>query len=424
MPGPTHVAGVAVVVAALLGQVPVALADPAAPPVEELVAVALERSPSLAALGERLAAAREMVAPAGALPDPMLELMLQDAGFPDYTVGSMEMSMVGPEVRQSLPYPGKREARRQAARAEAEVRAQELAQLRRALAAQVRTFYARLWTLDQERAELDAARELIDLLAETATARYGVGETAQEPVVKAMLEVSRLAERVDDLVAERAVLVAALNRLLDRPGGAPLGETQALPPVAAPPRPWDMAAVASSAEVAIARAAVEAAAKRLEVARLDLKPDFTAGAGVGLRGGLDPVVTLRFGVELPLWRKTKQEPLKRAAEHELEMARAELRQAEADVRAEAARLDAEWQKAERQIVRYREALIPQTSAAVDAARAAYLAGQGDFSTVVEDFEHWLEARTGLARRQADRYAVWAELETLVAPSSAAAAEGE
>jgi outer membrane protein TolC len=82
-------------------------------------------------------------------------------------------------------------------------------------------------------------------------------------------------------------------------------------------------------------------------------------------------------------------------------------------RAEAARLQAEWRKAEEQILRYREAIVPQTSAVLDAARASYLAGRGDFSTVVEDFDLWLEARTGLARREAERYVAWAELERLI-----------
>lgn len=384
-----------------------------APPVEALVAVALERSPSVAAVEHVLAAAREMVAPAGALPDPMVELMLQNAGFPDWTVGSMEMSMIGPELRQSLPYPGKREARREVARAEVVVRAGELEQLRRRLAAEIRSLYARVFALDRERAELRSARELLDLLVETAAARYGVGETEQEAMVKAMLEVSRLAERVDDLDAERAATVANLNRLLDQPGSAALGEVRSLPPVEAPPLPWEGAVLEASAEVAVARSAVAAAEKRVEVARLDLRPDFSTGAGVGLRGDLDPVLTLRFGVEWPLWRRNKQEPLVRAAEHELEAARAEQRAAEAAARSEAAQLAAAWLRAERQILRYREALLPQTSAAVDAARASYLAGRGDFSTVVEDFRMWLEARTGLARLQADRFAVWARLLSLL-----------
>jgi len=67
--------------------------------------------------------------------------------------------------------------------------------------------------------------------------------------------------------------------------------------------------------------------------------------------------------------------------------------------------------------------VPQTSAVVDAARAAYLAGRGDFSTVVEDFELWLEARTELARRKADRFAVWSEVVALVGESGTGTGTG-
>ncbi|MCU0291305.1 MAG: TolC family protein [Thermoanaerobaculaceae bacterium] len=389
-----------------------------APPIEELLKLALERSPSLQALRQKLAGTREMVAPAGALPDPMVEIMLQDAGFPKYTVGSMEMSMVGPEVRQTLPYPGKRDARRALVRAEVAVQVEELESLQRQLAAGVRALYGRAYALDQERAVLSAARELLEMLAATAATRYSVGEAEQEAVIKAQIEVSRLEERSDDLDAERAVLVAALNRLLDEPGTTPLGRVASLPPIEVPAAPWEEAVLASSAEVAARRASVTTAQRRLELLRLDLKPDFATGAAVGLRGGFDPVVTLRFGVELPFWRKEKQQPMIRAAEHELEMARAEVREAEAAARSEATRLRAEWERAERQIVRYREALIPQSSAAVDAARSSYLAGRGDFSTVIEDFRLWLEARSELARREADRFMTWAELDALIeTPSS-------
>ena len=390
-------------------------AEPAAtaPAIETLVATVLERAPSVAALSEKLAAAREMIAPAGALPDPMVELMLQDVSFPSYTVGKMEMSMLGPEVRQSLPFPGKREARRAVARADADVRADELEALRRRMVFQVRGVYAKVYALDQERDTLRAARQLLDMLAATVASRYAVGEAEQEAVVKAQLEVTRLEERRTDLEAERAALVASLNRLLDQPASTPLGAVTALPSPPVPNEPWEDAVLESSADVAAGRAAVVAAERRLELARLDLKPDFTAGAGVGLRGGLDPVVTLRFGVELPLWRKEKQLPMFRAAQHELEMAKAELREAEAAARSEVARLHAAWNQTQQQIVRYRQGVIPQSSAAVDAARASYLAGRGDFLTVVEDFRAWLGARAGVARREADRFTTWAELDALL-----------
>ena len=124
------------------------------------------------------------------------------------------------------------------------------------------------------------------------------------------------------------------------------------------------------------------------------------------------MLTLRLGVELPFWRRQKQEPRIRAAEADLETARHELRDAEAEVRAQAARLASDWSQADRQVARYREGILPQSSATLDAARSSYLAGRGDFTTLIEDFNLWLEARDQLARREADRYAAWAGLEAL------------
>ena len=390
-------------------------APEAAPPVEQLVAEALATAPSLAVLRARLAAAREAVAPAGALPDPTVELVLQDMSFPKWTVGSDPMSMIGPQVQQDLLYPGKRKARRAAASAEAAIRGKELEQVQREVTAQVRTLYARLYTLDRERKALADARELLELLAATASARYSTGEAEQEAVIKAQLQVSRLAERLDDLAAERQAFVSGLDRLLDRPAGATLGEVEALPPVPGSPGEWAELAEADSPAVAVKEAAVQAAEKRLDAVRLELKPNLMAGAGIGLRGQFDPAVTLSFGVEWPLWRKEKQAPLARAAELELVAANEDLRDAKAAARAEATRLGVGLSRADSQIERYRQAILPQTSAAIDAARSAYLAGRGDFTTVILDFKEWLDARAQLAMRESERYIAWSELQVLVAP---------
>jgi outer membrane protein, heavy metal efflux system len=386
---------------------------PSAPPLAELVAEALAKAPALAALRSGVAASRAMERPAAALPDPMVEAMLQDADFPRYTLGEEEMSMAGVEVRQGMPFPGKRRARTEAARAETDRRAAEAEALARRIAAEVRTLYARVYANDREREALTAAREVVDLLSATASSRYATGESDQESILKAQLQLSRLEERLEDLRGERAGMVADLNRWLDRPGVSPLGEVKALPPVAPPPSGgWEAAAVAGSSEARIARAAIAAAEKKLAVARLDLKPDFAPSAGLASRGSFGPVLTLRFGVELPFWKREKQEPMIQAAEAELEQAKAELRDAEAMARTAAARAAAEYERADRQIVRFREGIVPQTSTALGAARSSYLTGRGDFSTVAEDFNLWLEARMQLARREADRFAAWAELAKL------------
>jgi cobalt-zinc-cadmium efflux system outer membrane protein len=389
----------------LLGQ---ALQSQTAPPVETLVDLALERSPAIAAARAGREAARQMEKPTAALPDPMVEGMLQNEEFPDYTVGKLPMSMIGVEVSQPLPFPGKRRARGEAAAAETGVQTARIAALEARITSEVRTLYARIFALDRERGFLTAAGELLDMLSATAGSRYASGGAEQEAVLKAQLEVSRLGERLDDLAAERAAMVAELNRWLGTPG-APMLEIAELPRVEA---------IAfqdignASADIEVARAQVTLAERRLAAARLDLKPDFSPSAGLAGRGALGAVLTLRFGVELPFWKESRQKPMIRAAEQELEMARQELLDAELMAASEAARLTAEWERADRQIIRFREAIVPQSSAAMDAARSSYLASRGDFSTVVEDFGLWLEARVQLARREADRYAAWAGLQRL------------
>jgi outer membrane protein TolC len=394
-----------------------------APHVDDLVAIALARSAELGVMRARLDAARELVTSSGALPDPMASVTYTEADFPSFSIGREPMSALTIEYRQSLPAGGKRDARRAASEADAETKARELEDVRRTLAGEVRTIYARVYALDRQRALLTAAHELLDMLASTAASRYSVGDAPQEPVIKAQIEASHADERLDDLAAERRIQVAALNRLLDVLIDTPLGTIDSLPSVTAPPGSWIDLAVANSSGLAVQRAEIDVAEKRLAVARLDLKPDFSVGGAVGIRGALPPVVTFGVGVELPFWKKEKQEPLVRAAEQELNAARRAEHSVQVELGADVARLGAEWQRAEQQIRRYQEAILPQTAAAMDAARLAYLNGRGDFSAVIEDFRLWLDARVRLVQREADRFTTWAELQVVIGAPAAPSAEG-
>ena len=386
-----------------------------APPVDELVATALERAPGLVALRARAAASHEEIGPAGGMPDPMLEVMYQDVDFPTYTVGEEEMSMIAVELRQPLPFFGKRGARRQAARALATLRGREHAELQRQIELDVRRLVAEIYAVDGAQTSLAAASELLEMLEATVAARYSAGQTEFSDQVRTQLELSRVRERLDDLAAKRAALVAALNRYLDAPVDAPLGQVSSLPEQPLPAG-WDTLALRVAPVLATRAAAVDAAAGRVHAARKEQPPDFYIGAGYSYRGDFDHVGTLRVGTELPFWRGGRTKPLVRAAEQELEMTRAEEREARALLRAEVTRLGTRFTVAESQLQRYREAIVPQTSTLLDAARASYVAGRGDFSTLVMGFQSWLESRLELASREAERYTAWAEIQALATPA--------
>jgi len=394
--------------------------------VDDLVREALARAPAVAAASAGVEASREREEPAGALPDPTLELAVQDAGFPDWTVGEAEMSMIGPQLTQDFPFPGKQGARKAAAIAETGVRREALEGLRRGVARDVRTLYAGIYAADRELELIDAGREIADALSATVTHHVEMGEMHQAAALQAQLLVSRIEERRTDVEAERIAAVASLNRHLDRPGDAPLGIVTWLPATEPPPAALDSLAELGAAEVAVGAAAGDAAEARLSATRREVWPDFLAGAGVGFRGDLDPVVQLRLGVRLPLWQAKNQRPRIRAAEADVAQARHELRDARAMARAEATRWRAAWHRADEQVRRYDQSFVPRTRRTFDAARSAYLGRRGDFGAVVDAFDEWLDARKGLARREADRYAAWAALDALLnpAPDEPPAARGE
>ncbi len=387
-----------------------------APPVETLVALALERAPSLAAQRARLGAARAAVSAAGAFPDPMVEFEYRAAGFPRYTIGTDPMSMAGASVRVPLLSRGRRRASRSVAEAEVRVREASTGAVSRSLVAEVRSQYARLYALDREAETLDDAEEVADMLATTAEARYAAGGADQATILRAQLERTRLDERRADLRAERAVVVATLNRLLYRPAGTPIGRVASLPETAA--LPIDTATVAAAAarqapDIAVLEAEFQVADRRVAASREELRPSWSVGTGLFWQGGADRVVNFSVGVELPFWKKSKQLPLIAAAELEREAARLVLEDARAEAQAEAERLLAEWKNATEQLVRYREAIIPQSSAALDAARAGYLGEREDFPGVLEEFRRWIEIRVEVARREAARFTALARLEALV-----------
>jgi cobalt-zinc-cadmium efflux system outer membrane protein len=392
-----------------------------APPVEALVRRAIERAPSLGARRERIEAARLAIRAADALPDPMVEVEYQSFNFPRYTIGSDPSSMAGASVRQDLLSGGRRVARRAVAQAEAATRAVEQRVMEADLATEVRVQYARLYAIDREREALQDAAQLARMLEATASARYAAGGSDQATVLRVQVEQTRIGQRLADLASERVKVMAALNRLTDDPPEAVIGRVAGLPPPALPAAAealGDQAGKQAPA-VALRQSELDLAARQVESARADLKPAWSVGAGLYWQGGLDRMVNFSVGVELPFWKKRKQLPLVASAESERRAAELELAGTAAQVRAEAASLLADYRNALDQIQRYQGGLLPQNSAALDATRASYLGGRGDFISVLDEFRRWVELRTELAGREADRYAAQARLAGLVgsAPGS-------
>jgi len=288
----------------------------------------------------------------------------------------------------------------------------------------VRLQYARLYVLDRERDTLANARELVTMLEATTSSRYAAGQADQASVLRVQLEQSRIGQRLVDVARERFAVQAALNRLTNDPPDRPIGTVTALPDASLPAGAAPGAAVGSLADtpsVVMRQREVELAGTQVNAAKQELHPAWSVGGGLYWQGGFNRTFTFNVGVELPIRKDSRQRPLIAAAEQTLRASQLELQDAAANVRMELARVVNEWQTATEQIARYQTAILPQNSAAFDATRSSYLAGRGDFVSVLEEFRRWVDVRTELATREADRYSAVVRLQSIIGHHAGTAA---
>ncbi len=334
-----------------------------------------------------VSAERERVSQAGALPDPVLTLGIQNDGFDSLQIGTMETSFYQVMVSQGLPWPGKRDLRAEVAAlggAEAE---SSVGRVRLATRAEVARAYLEL-VLARERLELVDRLEVVWRQSiELARSRYEIGAGAQSDVLRAQLELNRIRQRRFALAADERTSVHTLNRLRDRPLDDEVTTTATLTALAMPVlrgQDEDLAdAEERSPELALARAASSRAGKRLDLARRERYPDFAVNAGVMPRGSLEPMWLLGLSVNVPLWSASKQGPA---------VAESEARSSASAHGVEAIRHQLALRVAERRTVLaalldstqlYADGLLVQSHATAESTLAQYRVGNVPFAAVLE-----------------------------------------
>ncbi|MCX6546100.1 MAG: TolC family protein [Acidobacteria bacterium] len=358
--------------------------QPGADPVlEALVAEALARNPDVAAAQAAIKAAHARPGQVGALPDPMVSLILTNDGWAP-SLGSMPMTTLGLMASQELPYPGKRQQRMEVAMSEARQGEPQLTRTRLAIEAAVtRAYYGLL--LARELAELTKEqRELWRQVEVVTRARYAVGEGAQQDVLRVQVEVTRIEQRAIEQASEAELRLAELNRLLARPIEARI-ETSAklaLHPMTASLPDMIEQARTSSPDLAAARLAVATERSVLALAKLDFKPDFSVQASYMNRGGLSPMWLAGVGVSWPFNKAKRQSAV---AESQLRSERDDrvIESIELQLRLRTQERYTRARTAEKIVDLYDQGIVPQDRMTVEAAIANYQSGRVPFVSVLE-----------------------------------------
>ncbi len=342
-----------------------------------LVAAALETHPTLARMRAEAAAARERIAPASALPNPMLMAGLRDKQVDLRDDEMMTMYMVG--ISQTLVRPDKREARHNAAELEAQVVEKQLDSARAEIERDGMLAWYELVIAD---AQLDATaqvREMIDAVVAATRVRYEVGNAMQADVIRAQLQGSDLDHETLRLKGTRRAAATRLLSLLGLPLDTdvphvtmPSGNFQVVPDTT-----WRNHPGVGALEAEVARAEEEIA-----LARLELRPDVDLEAQYGHRVSARDMFSVTARIELPLRAKQTIEPRVREAILRRDAAKNRIDELKRELAQRSAEAVVAHEEATNQMKFHHEVLVPQAQLAFESTLAAYQTGTAPFDAVL------------------------------------------
>jgi len=368
---------------------------PADADVDDYVAWALRRHPGLLASRQRVARMAERVPQLTSLPDPMFQVA--PVGEMAETAAGQVGLMTG--ISQRFPAAGKLDTAGRIAAQEVAVAATEYRRARLAVEADTRRAFWSYYFAARALEVTGANQALLKQFHQTAEAKFRAGQATQQDVLRASVELSNLDNQLITLGQQQATAAAMLNSLLDRPVDAPLPEPK---PAALQTLEWSLDRLLGEAErhnpeMRIVRERIEAFRRRVELAKLNRHPDLTVSVNYnavedeGLSGAAngDDQWWLGFGVNLPIWVERLDAAEREARRGVLEQLAA-LRSTKNTIafRVHDAFVRVETQQ--RQVVLFRDVIVPQARQAVDAALSGYQAGKVDFLTLVDNWRKLLD----------------------------------
>ena len=296
---------------------------------------------------------------------------------------------IGLGVSQDLPYPGKLTLRRALADKDAVVAEQKVEVIRRTVLADLKMAYFRLAFLAKQNSILDEDRELLRQMEQAAEVKYRSGMGNQQEILQAQLEQTKLLREVTANRLEAGKLQAQLKQLLGRPQTSPdVIMDELRESVIA--RPFDellAAAQANNPQIVTAQKTVDRQNVAIEIAKKDFYPDFNAQF---MWQRTDPsqyraYYQFTIGARIPIYRKKKLHP--EVAQAEIDRSRA---QTEVEARSQevSSALRQEYVAAERSaelLKIYRDGMLPQAKAELQAGFAAYGSNRQDFQALLASF---------------------------------------
>ena len=372
----------------------------------QLVQKVLQRNPGIDAMQAAADAASARIESAGALDDPMVSY----AVAPNTAGGPRQGLNQNAQISQKFHWPGTLDLRSRAATAEALSADQQVADLRLRLAALARSDYAQWYYVHRALAINAENTKLVTHLRAVAETAYASGQSPQQDVLQAEVELVRLHNQELELRRLQRTVQAKINGLQNLAPGTEVPTPDDLP------REVTLPTYAALQDTALAHypmlqsldARVSASHERVDLAHKNNYPNISLLAGYNsIMDAPAKRLTVGAAINIPFGgnhRGEVSEAYARLRESKAKLAdvRNQLLSDLEQTRATAAQAVATTQL-------YSEKLLPLTKLNMQAAEADYSNGSGDFLKLITAQQQYLMAELELARARADFFTQLASL---------------
>lgn len=343
--------------------------------------------PSLAAQKARAEAAESRISPNGAWDDPFFAMGIDQ--IPER--GKDTTSVWRYQLTQTVPFPGKRGAKRRAAEARANEAKADTEALKRELTLIATQLFYRAYFLEATIRTNDRIRRVLENSIVTSRARYKTGGPSHHEWLLARAELAVLNVEKLRIEREQRQVFARLNELRGQAADAAFGSLKATlngekkteadlrgqPELKA----FDAAVGSAQAEETAAKFAY---APDFVVQGMMMKPHASAMPPEGTASTM-PTSNWGFmvGINVPLFFAWKQAPLVSAARLDKEAASLERQSLENRLHTEIVTAQEQFKTAVNIVELYKAAVIPNTRLAAENARAAYVAKRFSLSQYLD-----------------------------------------
>ena len=357
-------------------------------PLSVLIEEAKKNDPVIHAVESAAKAATFGPSQTSSLPDPQFTLQQFSVGSPRPFAGytNSDFAYIGLGVSQQFPYPGKLKLRGAVADRDADTANARVEVVLQDEIEMLKTTYAHLAYLRQTLGILQQNAALLQQIEENAAAHYSTGQGNQRDVLKAQLEQTKILHEISmhhQLVGEDQ---AVLKRILRRPQDSPDIVPEVLSATSLPYTASELLDKVreQNPNVHEDAAMVQRNQAAVDLAQKDFRPDFELSYMYeNTDRKFRDYYMLSFSVNFPR-RKPRRAAL---AQAQVNVERAQQEQ-DSELQAVLAEVQKQYvtiKASEEQLLIYRDGLIPQAQATIQAGLVAYQSNRVDFESLFSSY---------------------------------------